>query len=107
MAVQEVKQQQFEQVVLKAAQPVLVDFWASWCGPCQMMGPVVEAVSDEVSGLTVCKVNTDENIDLALQLKIDSIPCLIAFEGGQEVARLVGYRPKEALKAWLEECGLA
>ena len=107
MAVQEVTQQQFEQVVLKAAQPVLVDFWASWCGPCQMMGPVLEQLAEEQPGIRVCKLNTDENIDLALRLKVDAIPALIAFEGGQEVARCVGYRPKEALKAWLEECGLA
>ena len=96
---------QFKQEVLQSTQPVLVDFWAVWCGPCQMMSPVVDAVAEEYPGIKVCKVNTDENIDLALSFKIDGIPALLAFENGQEVARLEGYRPKELLVQWLEEIG--
>lgn len=106
MAVLQVAQADFEAEVLRSAQPVLVDFWAAWCGPCQMMGPVVEQAAEAYPALKVCKVNTDENIDLALSLHIDSIPALLAFEGGQEVARLVGYRSPQALADWLLDCGL-
>ncbi len=105
MAVLHVTQDDFEAQVLGSPVPVLVDLWAAWCGPCQMMGPVLEQLAEEQPGIRVCKLNTDENIDLALRLKVDAIPALIAFEGGQEVARCVGYRPKEALAEWLADIG--
>lgn len=105
MPVLEVNAAAFKEQVLQSAQPVVVDFWATWCVPCQKMSPVVEAMAAETPGVKFCKVNTDENIDLALSLKIDGIPALLAFEGGQEIARLEGYRPKELLAEWLEEIG--
>lgn len=106
MAVLEVSDATYEAEVINSEKPVLVDFWAAWCGPCQMMSPVVEAVAAAKPELKVCKVNTDENINLAMALQIDAIPALLAYEGGQEVARLAGYRPQEQLLDWLQEIGL-
>ena len=105
MAVNNVTQANFDTEVLQSAQPVLVDFWASWCGPCQMMGPVVEAVAKVHTGLKVCKVNTDENIDLAVKLGIDSIPALLLFKNGQLAARTVGAQPPQQIEDWLRANG--
>lgn len=95
----------FEAEVLNSPAPVLVDFWAEWCGPCQMMAPVLQAVADANPGLKVGKVNTDENMPLAMQLGINAIPALLLFQNGQLAARTEGFRPPEALEAWLKENG--
>jgi thioredoxin 1 len=88
----------FENEVLQAAEPTLVDFGAEWCGPCKMIGPIVEEVAQEYKGrLRVVKVNVDENPATPQGLGIMGIPTLILFKGGAEVARIVGYRAKEAL----------
>jgi thioredoxin 1 len=88
----------FEAEVVKAEQPVLVDFWAEWCQPCKMLSPIVEQVADEQAGkLTVAKVDVDENGDSAQRFGVMSIPTLILFKGGQPVERLVGYMPKDQL----------
>ncbi|HEX2162825.1 MAG TPA: thioredoxin [Thermoanaerobaculia bacterium] len=95
----EVSDAQFEDEVLKAGTPVLVDFWAPWCGPCRMVGPVVEELAGEYAGrLKVAKVNTDDNQSRAARLGIQGIPTLIFFQGGREVDRVVGALPKGALK---------
>lgn len=88
----------FDQEVLQASLPVLVDFWAPWCGPCRMVSPIVEAIGKKYEGkLKVVKVNTDENQQLASDYRITGIPTLIVFKGGKEIDRIVGYLPQEAL----------
>jgi len=94
----EVTDDTFESEVLQASQPTLVDFWAEWCGPCKMIGPIVEQVAEEyVDRLRVAKVDVDANPDIPQQLGIMGIPTLILFKDGSEKARIVGYRTKEAL----------
>ncbi|MBU0615615.1 MAG: thioredoxin [Nanoarchaeota archaeon] len=81
----------------------IVDFWASWCGPCQMMGPVFEAVSKEVKGAKFGKLSTEEAPDIAGEHQISSIPCLIIFKDGKESSRIIGYRGKDELKEEIEQ----
>ncbi len=87
----------FENEVLNSDVPVLVDFWASWCGPCQMLSPIVDQVATEHTDFKVGKVNTDDEMDLAMRFNISSIPCLIVFNGGKEVKRSVGLISKEQI----------
>ncbi len=90
--------QTFEQTVLKSDKPVLVDFWAVWCGPCQMQGPIVEDVAKEMEGKAVVgKVNVDENPQSAGKYGVMSIPTLIIFKGGQPVKQFVGVQSKDTL----------
>ena len=92
----------FEQEVMQAKTPVVVDFWASWCGPCMMLAPVMEELDGELPQIKFCKVNVDDERDLAMEFQIDSIPTLLCFKAGHVVKRLVGYREKDALKKELE-----
>lgn len=87
----------FEKEVLQAGEPVLVDFYADWCGPCKMMGPVVEEISSELSGVKVCKINIDEQIPIAQKYGVMSIPTFIAFKNGEIAGKQVGAVPKAAL----------
>ena len=88
----------FEQEVMQAKTPVVVDFWASWCGPCMMLSPIMEELDGELPQIKFCKVNVDDERDLAMEFQIDSIPTLLCVKDGHVVRRLVGYREKDALK---------
>ena len=91
-------EENFESQVLMSELPVLVDFWAAWCGPCRMVAPVVESVAEELEGrIKVAKLNVDENPSVASRYNVMSIPTLILFKDGDEKRRLVGYMPKEHL----------
>ena len=92
----------FEEKVLKADKPVLVDFWATWCMPCRMIAPIVEEIAEETAGQAyVGKVNVDEQAELAVRYRVSSIPTLIVFENGQEQRRTVGAQDKEELLDFL------
>ncbi len=95
----------FEQEVLKSDKPTFVDFWAPWCGPCQMMGPIVEELSKEMEGknIKIGKLNVDENPDTAGRYNVMSIPTFLLFKGGQVVDQLVGGVQKEKLKEMIEK----
>lgn len=97
MAVVHLTEANFEQEVLKSDIPVLVDFWAPWCGPCKMLSPVIEEIAAEVADVKICKVNTDEADTLALKYKVMSIPTLILFKNGEIAAKSVGAKPKAEL----------
>ena len=85
--------------VTEAKLPIIIDFWASWCGPCMMMGPIFEKLADAYKGkLAFAKVSTEENREIAMQYEIRSIPCLVVFKGAKEVERLIGYKPEALLK---------
>ena len=100
---QEVTDANFDTEVIKAETPVLVDFWAPWCGPCRMVAPVVEELSQEYAGkVKFVKLNTDDNVRTASQYGIRSIPTLLVFKGGEPVGQIIGFRPKGDLKKRLD-----
>ncbi|MBS3961869.1 MAG: thioredoxin [Sandarakinorhabdus sp.] len=103
MASVKVTDSSFEADVLKSRLPVLVDFWAEWCGPCRMIGPALEEISDELAGrVTIAKVNIDEHPEWAGRFNVRSIPTMLIFKDGELVSTKLGAAPKSSLKGWVE-----
>lgn len=98
-----ITKENFESVVLKGDKPVLVDFWASWCGPCRMVLPLVEEIAQERTDIVVGKINVDEQPDLAEQFEVTTIPTLMVFRGGELAVRKSGALPKAQILALLEK----
>ena len=104
MATKTVTDASFQQDVLSAPGPVLVDFWAEWCGPCKMIGPSLEELSDEMGDrVTIAKLNIDDNPDAPTRYGVRGIPTMILFKDGVPAATKVGAAPKSALQSWLEQ----
>ena len=97
MSVTKLNAQSFDQEVLHSNKPVLVDFYADWCGPCKMLSPVVEEIAGEEAGIKVCKINIDEEMGLAQRFGVMSIPTFIAFKNGEIAGKQIGAVPKNAL----------
>lgn len=102
MAVVHITNETFEKEVMQAEGKVLVDFWASWCGPCRMLGPVIDQLGNELTDVKVCKIDVDANQELAGKYKVETIPTLVVLEGGKEIKRSVGVQPKPAILAMLK-----
>jgi len=94
MSIVNVKNETFHQEVINSSKPVLLDFWASWCGPCRMVGPILEEIAAERPDIKVCKVNVDEEPELASRFRIVSIPTLMVIKDGQIVTQSMGAKPK-------------
>lgn len=97
MGILHVKKDDFGSVVLESNKTVLVDFWATWCGPCRMIAPILEEIAAERSDIKICKINVDEEQDLAIQFGVSSIPTLLVFKNGQVVKKSVGVIPKASI----------
>ena len=102
MAALKITKGNFQAEVLEAKETVLVDFWASWCGPCKMIGPIIDQIADERSDVKVCKINVDDEQELAVQFKVMSIPTLMVFKDGKVVNQSLGAKPKAAILAMLD-----
>lgn len=103
MATKAISDASFQDDVLSADKPVLVDFWAEWCGPCKMIGPALEEIAEELADkVTIAKINIDDHPDAPARYNVRGIPTMILFKNGEEAQRKVGAAPKSALKGWLE-----
>ena len=107
MAVLEIKKENFEAEVLKSEKIVLLDFWASWCGPCRMVSPIVDEIAEEMPEIKVGKVNVDEEGELALKFQVMSIPSLFVFKNGEIIEQSVGAKPKNQIIDMIEKAKAA
>ncbi len=97
MSVLTITKENFDELVIRAEKPVLIDFWASWCGPCRMMAPIVDEIAEERDDIVVGKINVDEEPEIATEYGIMSIPTLFLFKGGEIAEQIVGVRPKQQI----------
>ena len=97
MSVIKVNQDNFEKEVLQSDRRVLLDFYADWCGPCRILSPIVEEIAEENEHIAVGKINVDDEVELAIQFGVSSIPTLVVMEKGEKVGQMIGYRPKEEI----------
>ena len=102
MSVQTITKENFDETVLRSDKPVLLDFWAEWCGPCRMVSPIVDEIAEERDDIVVGKVNVDEQGELAVRFGVMSIPTLLVFKGGELVQTSVGVQPKDEILALLD-----
>ena len=102
MSIVHISKDNFEELVLKSDKKVLVDFWATWCGPCQMIAPVLEEIAEEREDVTVAKIDVDKDPELAIKFGIVSIPTLIVMDKGEQVGKLIGFRPKADIEKLLD-----
>ena len=98
-----ITKENFESEVLKSDVPVLVDFWATWCGPCMMIAPVIAEIAEERQDIKVCKIDVDQHPELAIEYKVMSIPTLMVFKNGEVTAKTLGVQTKEAILALLDK----
>ena len=103
MAAVNINLENFHEEVMREEKPVLLDFWAPWCGPCKMIAPIVEEIAEENEHIILAKVNVDEEPALAIQFGVSSIPTLIVMEKGEKKAQMIGYRPKQDILKLVED----
>ena len=103
MEIKKITTENFQQEVINSKIPVLLDFYADWCGPCKMLTPFLEEIASEREDIQIGKVNVDENMELALQFQVSSIPLLVLMKNGEAAGRLLGFRPKEQILALISE----
>lgn len=103
MSIIHITKENFQSVVNESTKPVLIDFWATWCGPCKMIAPIVEEIAAERSDIIVGKIDVDREMELAVQYRISSIPTLVLVKNGEVAATLVGYRPKADILKLLDK----
>ena len=103
MAYQNITKTSFDELIMNIGKPVLLDFWAPWCGPCKQIAPIVEAIAEEREDIIIGKVNVDEEMELAKRFRVMSIPTLVVMKGGEVTAKAVGFRTREEILKLIEK----